>query len=443
MGQLARTAALTTRWGRSRDTRAERSADAFRPRGCLYAVENLGPELLELWDQLHSVARGPSAFTQGCSFAAMIADISSDAPFELFCLAGAGSQAPALVPLRRGDIDLKFLVFQHPIADLRLRGVTVVGTEPLSLDGSERGADAAAALLDFDREASCFEFAEVAKDSPLWRRLNAPDVRKRFDLHVVDGFRSWQSTVVPASLEEYGRALGKKKRYNLRRQERLLQSKLSAPLELVIVEHLDSISIVFDALDQIAIDPDEDRDLRREYYTRSAAHHLMKAYVLRAGDRYIGVVLASFLRDTLYVHSLHHDVGLAAYSPGTALWQRVMRHLIREGQFTRVIFGYGEPAHRFSTNSVELRGRAILTRKGTSQYAHIFPYLAFSYLKRQAERVRVMLRAGARRFGAIPARLGRTFGGAEAKKPSRPARGRKSLRTTRRAAGARSSPDSD
>jgi hypothetical protein len=237
-------------------------------------------------------------------------------------------------------------------------------------------------LLASDSSAPCFEFAEVAKDSALWRRLNAPDVRRRFHLQVVDGFRPWQSCAVPTSMEEYRRRLGKKKRYNYQRQERRLQLQFPHPLELVTIDSQETLDTAFVALDKLSAFPDIPRATVRNYYRLSARHSLMKSYVLRAGDRPIGVCLASHDRETLFVHSLHHDAELMAYSPGTALWQQVLRRLIEEREITRVVFGFGETGHRHSVNTVELRGRVILTRKGTAQRALLAPYMAFSKLKR-------------------------------------------------------------
>jgi hypothetical protein len=345
--------------------------------------------LFRLWDELHAVSGGPSTFSQSRPFAEMSASLNKGAAYELFCWRdNKEGLAPTLMPLRRGDIDVGFSLWNRRVATVRLRGITILGTEPLGPDGPQRCAEAAAALLASDRSAPCFEFGEVAKDSALWRRLNASDVLSRFHLQVVDGFRQWQSCAVPSSMEEYGNRLGKKKRYNLQRQERLLQSKLTDPLQLVKVDSPEALDSIFGALEKFSAFPDVPRTTVRNYYSLSASHRLMKSYVLRAGDRPIGVCLASFDRETLFVHSLHHDTGLMAYSPGTALWQRVLRRLIEEREITRVVFGFGETGHRHSANTVELRGRVILTRKGTAQRALLAPYMVLSKLKRISKQLR-------------------------------------------------------
>ena len=64
------------------------------------------------------------------------------------------------------------------------------------------------------------------------------------------------------------------------------------------------------------------------------------------------------------MHRIFHDAGLNKYSPGTALWQHILRDLIERAEFAQVDMGYGDPAYRqHTTNVIEQRARILLFRR--------------------------------------------------------------------------------
>src|SRR5580698_9553418 len=92
--------------------------------GCFHAIESLDPQLLRLWDTLHCAGAGPAVFSQGRAYARMSA-LSYGGKFEVFCVRDASGHAPAVLPLRRGEIDLGVSFANRRIATLWLQGLTV------------------------------------------------------------------------------------------------------------------------------------------------------------------------------------------------------------------------------------------------------------------------------------------------------------------------------
>ena len=116
----------------------------------------------------------------------------------------------------------------------------------------------------------------------------------------------------------YHRGLGKKRRYNLQRQERLLQEHLAEEVELVSIDRVGRLPDLYAAIDQLgARDP---AILTREEYELACRHGILLCYVLRTKSRTIGLAIG--LEDTgrpSWCTGSSMTQGLNKYSPGTAL----------------------------------------------------------------------------------------------------------------------------
>ena len=138
-----------------------------------------------------------------------------------------------VVPLLLGRLELKFNVAGRVLGRSGLSGVTLLGSLPL--------LPTDVVLYDglFDtisrRFSGCgiIRVDSVPTDSPFWRYLqHSQYLRKSFFVHVPDGIRQCHMIPLPATFEDYLGQLKSKKRYNIKRQIRLLRTHGEGRLEL-------------------------------------------------------------------------------------------------------------------------------------------------------------------------------------------------------------------
>ena len=141
-----------------------------------------------------------------------------------------------------GRLELKFNVAGRVLGRSGLSGVTLLGSLPL--------LPTDVVLYDglFDtisrRFSGCgiIRVDSVPTDSPFWRYLqHSQYLRKSFFVHVPDGIRQCHMIPLPATFEDYLGQLKSKKRYNIKRQIRLLRTHGAGRLELRRVQSRDQI----------------------------------------------------------------------------------------------------------------------------------------------------------------------------------------------------------
>ncbi len=305
-----------------------------------------------------------------------------------------------IVPLKATEIGLQFMLRSKLMYRLRPHGLMLLGSEPMLVEEPEAFDSLFLHLARHHPEASAISLMAVREGSFTWRHLaTSAVIREHFYVYKPEGLRNCHAVEVPASLDAYHRGLGKKRRYNLQRQERLLSEHLGDELTLVAIDRASRLHELYRAIEQLGAT--DDAILSPEHYALACKHGLLLCYVLRAGSRVVGLALGSQCRRTFLVHRLFHDSSLQRFSPGTALWQHMLRDLIGNGRFDRVEMGFGDPAYRHhTTNIIEQRARILLLRRTVVNRlrieAHRGFYAALASISQRMREIRL------RRQGALP-----------------------------------------
>ena len=268
-----------------------------------------------------------------------------------------------VIPLKATEIGLQFVAGTEAFLRLAPQGLFLLGSEPMLAEDTDAFDSLFLYLLQHYPQARAVAMMSVVVDSFTWRYVTTSALlRRNYYIYMPEGPRNCHSIAVPPSLDNYHRGLGKKRRYNLQRQERLLQEHLAEEVELVSIDRVGRLPDLYAAIDQLgARDP---AILTREEYELACRHGILLCYVLRTKSRTIGLAIGSKSRKTFLVHRIFHDTGLNKYSPGTALWQYILRDLIERAEFAQVDMGYGDPAYRqHTTNVIEQRARILLFRR--------------------------------------------------------------------------------
>ncbi len=218
-------------------------------------------------------------------------------------------------------------------------------------------------------------FEWVDTDSVLWRLLDTPQA--------VPGWRRWQPVEplarplvrLDGTHDEYLQAnFSRKARYNLRREDRLLDEATGQTLTLDVVTRPDQVAGFIDDFAAVVAAsgqlehgakgvPNPGAMNRRLHWY--AEHGLLRSYVLRSATEPVAVLLAFAHDDTLLASTPAYSQQWAKYSPGKALWNRVLADVSQLPEISYLDFGNGDyPYKRHFANDEYEMGRSVSSAAG-------------------------------------------------------------------------------
>jgi Acetyltransferase (GNAT) domain len=204
---------------------------------------------------------------------------------------------------------------------------------------------------------------------------------------------------LPASWAEYDRRVSAKKRYNLKRQERLLRQHGNGSLELRCIRSRDEVRALVEDIQAIGgqSGPARPRRLIRSFATPTvdestlcslADHGLLLCYVLRCGGRPCAAALGSIHGQRYCLESIPRDRRFDRFSPGATLLHLLIGNLIRQWSVRLIDLGFGEPSYKHaSTNVTEPRGSVFLLRRAFSNRVRRWVHASFKGLVAQLKGV--------------------------------------------------------
>jgi hypothetical protein len=261
----------------------------------------------------------------------------------------------ALAPLRVARCPLDFHVSGRKLGAITILQVCFLGGGPLgphdppSLDGLIQ-----AALVAFP-QADVLGFPAIQAESPLWRCLfNSPVIGERLFPYVIDGTQEYHVLLLPPTFAEYLARYDAKKRYNLKRQVRILREH-GGDLELRRIENSEDLPSYLDALAVLGlISPPlgssieaSSRCARRYRVLRSVAERgLLRSYVLSCGREIVGCIQGSQYREKYLVDAIRYRADYARFSPGVVMLHLAIEDLLAHRPARLINFAFGEPNRR-------------------------------------------------------------------------------------------------
>jgi hypothetical protein len=343
-------------------------------------------ELLRRPWELFTSSREPSAAAyQSPQYFDFLHDGNRDDLFVVLTVKNKRTDAiVGIVPVRLWTYRLRFTFRARTFFEVGRSSVGILGSEPMIPDDPQAFDELFVAFTRQYPESQVIYMDAVPPTSYLWRHLQtSPKIRSLYYTLVMDGFREWHYLPLPKSLDEYYKKLTRKKRYNLMRQERLLQAHGGHTLRLVTINKEEDIDYLFAALENFPPEKKHNLVFRKEEYIRLSRFGLLHCYILHSGEDIVGLLLGTKTGKIFRINRFFHNPSLKKFSPGTTLWQLVLKDIISSGEFTRVDFGYGLPAFRHSsTNVVEQRGRILLFRRSLANRCLVLAYSFYSTLVR-------------------------------------------------------------
>jgi hypothetical protein len=290
---------------------------------------------------------------------------------HLATVRGAGGAIAGVVPLRVASSSLKFEWSGHVVARSRARELRVLGSVPL-LPADPLLHDSLFAALDIGFEdCPVIAMRSVPAESFLWRYIHESRyIQENLLVYIMYGVRGCHTMRLPPTMGAYWAKFDAKRRYNLKRQAKLLRERFGGLLELRRFDSPDQIEDLIDLItpaggfaglknwngETVAIDRRQAESL--------ADRGLLLIYLVIGAGRPCAAMMGMKYRGVYYVESIPRDRSLDRFSPGVTAVQLSIEDLLHQTSIRKIDMGYGEPAYRHhSTNAVEPRACLLLFRK--------------------------------------------------------------------------------
>ena len=333
--------------------------------------------LHQSWNNLIALQNLPCAIYQSPSYFEYL-ESTEDHKLDLLAICTeAGDPIVGLTPVQELLLDIPFCVGRHPLVTAHVPCLRVLGSEPMVPKTREAHDRLFALITRHFRHLSVVEMDAVSVDGFLWHYLfSSPLIRNNYLVHVLHGIRDCHFVHLPQSIEEYRRRLGRKLRHNLERQQRVLERQLQAPLTLELLNREDQVPLMLQAMQSLEV---KGVGITRERLVAATQQGFHYCFILKAGERIIGVAAGAKSKDIYRLHHLCYDKALEKYSPGTTLWHQVLRFLIQDPDFKGIDMGYGAPVYPSRRmNTVYKRGKVLLFRRTFANRCLITALSAFS-----------------------------------------------------------------
>jgi hypothetical protein len=320
------------------------------------------------WDRMHSssdpigaVYRSPAWFNHmNVVSPAMPRHVAvvRDQAGAIHGVAGLGVRRVSL-PLRAGGLNW---------LSIRPRIVDLFGGQPLLDDDADCYDCLFSGLDKHFPDCDGIRLADIPIGGSLFQYLHeSAAIQHRFLVCDLGGMAPYHTLPLPTSYAQYQARFTRKKRYNLRRQERLLRDHGSGRLELRRWERPQDVA---NLLRQLALLTDRGKSNRaysREdaegLYGDLACRGLLRCYTLVCGEQPVAAWTGCQYGDVYAVDNTLFDKSLARLSPGATMSHLAAADLVDHRPVRLIDFGYGMPRNEHAHRIAQNYAKVVLLRK--------------------------------------------------------------------------------
>src|SRR5450830_1727170 len=212
-------------------------------------------------------------------------------------------------------------------------------------------------------ECHAISMSALPSDSNLWHATKKyVIVRGGFCICIINDWRECHTIPLPTNFELYLKQFSTKKRYNLKRQMKLLQEN-SGELYLHRVQKSSDVMQLVSAIDKLASNEEKNNYLSEVELKELAECNLLLCYVLNCADVPSALIFGIYSNNVLHVFDILYSKNLARFSMGTIILHLAIEDMISSLKVSSIDLGYGSPGHSYqSTNITKERGQVLVFR---------------------------------------------------------------------------------
>jgi hypothetical protein len=265
----------------------------------------------------------------------------------------SSDNSPGIAPLSFATIPLRFQV-RGLRFDFNFDCVELLGGQSLGAVSHEYYVALVDAIWRQYPEVQGIYFKSVPDDSPLWRILTEHDWRLGQTVaYRPEGDRAFHYLALPSSFEGYLGEFRKKRRYNLKRQLRVLSEAFPGSLAVRCVMEPSGLAFLDQSVRQVAAKswkskPESAAEIKElpGNLAEIAKRGLLRSYVMTVDHQPCAYIVGYQFNGIFHYADIGYDEDLAEYSPGNVLLLMVIKDLIETSDAKFVNFGITDAEYK-------------------------------------------------------------------------------------------------
>jgi hypothetical protein len=215
-------------------------------------------------------------------------------------------------------------------------------------------------------EADVLVVPAVLVGSPLERALHTVPAKLRRQ-HFVEPY-DHHRLVLPATYEDLLASRDRRSRYNLKRQNTMLEKEFGSSLTVEVLQEPGDSDKIFDALERVAATTYQrglgagfaDSPERRELVRVALEKRWFRAWVLSIADQPVAFWQGNAAGETFFVSSTGYDPEFTRHGVGTYLQMRMFADLCADPNIRIVDFGWGDAPYKSRFGNESWREREVV-----------------------------------------------------------------------------------
>lgn len=244
--------------------------------------------------------------------------------------------------------------------------LNILGNIPFGSDASDNILNWLTAILRMTPKVDALYFPALPRKHSLSVAILKKPLPNNIYTKTIFGWRDCHTIPLPLTFDEYEQQFGSKKRYNIKRQIRLLDEHCHGT-KLQRINNIDDVENLTSALNTFKKFNGKKSFLPIDKYTALARNNLLLCYILSDREnKPRAAIIGTQACQTYYIHDIIFDHELLRFSPGTSILHLALNDAIGNLHLRKVDLGYGSPAISMnSSNVIEQRCRLLILRKST------------------------------------------------------------------------------
>lgn len=283
-----------------------------------------------------------------------------------------------IVPMQLDQYPLIFSAGRRPLWKFRLRTAFVLGGQPRVPASTQVHERLFRSIWEAVPEIDALYMKGMPAEGPCWSHLQHGSTQGI--VYAERGVRDFFTITLPATFDDYLAKFKQKKRYNLKRQVRVLREQGGGELELVRAESdaqipafLTEAKIVAQNSweHRLAVKESDDWE-EQERVEDLARRGFLRCYLLKTGGVPCAYVIGYQSQGIFHYSDIGYDQRFAQFSPGSVLLYLLIEDLINYRPPRLLNFGIGDSHYKsqFATDTSAEASVLLLRRTGPNQLKH-------------------------------------------------------------------------
>jgi len=321
--------------------------------------------------------------------------------YDLIMVEDSEGTLKGIIPLKKSVISLNVTFKRRELKTSSFNCLEVLGSQLILPVSSKLYSDFLQWVWKHYRDVDGVYFKSLPTDSPEWHFME--ERHWKIDgclVYKLSSERDFYILKSPATFDKYLETqFKKKKRYNLKRQVRMLEEATKKKINVECITDPELVPVFNNHVKTISERSWKAKKLENYIpaYVQDnsnlvdvASKQLLRAYLLYADGEPITYVLGYQYEDVYHYSDIGFDENFAKYSPGSVLLFRLIEDLVNNTKLKYINFGIGDSEYKRQFATDRLSDNSLIVLRNT--FRNRLHFHMNEILKKTKEKLRALVK---------------------------------------------------